>query len=112
MRTKPMLSLLLLAAVVITFASNDAQARLPAPPGLPPLPGMSGGPDVNVHVNGFLPAPPGVHVQIDSGRPYYVEREQRIYIERERPVKHHKKKKHHNNRGHGYGHDQHERRGH
>jgi hypothetical protein len=61
---------------------------------------------VNVHVNGFLPAPPGVHVMIDSGRPYYVERDRRVYMERERPAKRYKKqKKHHDNHGHGHDRD-------
>ncbi len=102
MRKRIIVSMLLLAAATFTFSLNEANAGLPLPP-LPPLPG------VNVHVNGYLPAPPGVHVLIDSGRPYYVEREQRVYIERERPVKHYKKKhykkrKHHDDHGNRHGH--------
>lgn len=104
MRKKLIVSLLIMTAVTIAFSLNEAQAGFPVPPGLPAPPG------VNVSVTGFLPAPPGVHVMIDSGRPYYVERDRRVYMEREHPAKHHKKnKKHHDNRGHdngrGHGHD-------
>jgi hypothetical protein len=85
--------ILLISAVVITFSINEAGAGLPRLP-MPPPP-----PNVDVRVNGYLPAPPGVNVQIDSGRPYYVERERRVYMERERPRKHYKKhRKHHDDR--------------
>src|SRR5512133_171513 len=94
MLKKSVLSTLLMTAVVIAFSSNDASAGLPMPP-MPPAP-----PNVNVRVDGYLPAPPGVNVQIDSGRPYYVDRDRRVYMERERPGKHYKKrKKHHDDRG-------------
>ena len=97
MQLKPVLSLFAMTAVVITFGLNDATAGLPAPPG------------VNVQVNGYLPAPPGVHVMVDSGRPYYMERDRRVYMERERPHKKYKKykkeKKHHENNGRGNGHN-------
>jgi hypothetical protein len=100
MRSKSVITILIISAVTITFNLSEAKAGFPAPPGLPGLPA----PNVNVRVDGFLPAPPGVHVQMDSGRPYYVERDRRVYMERERPVRHYKKyKKHH--RGHDRGHD-------
>ena len=111
MRTKSILSLLLLTAVVLTFSLHEASAGFPAPPGLPGLPA----PNVNVRIDGFLPAPPGVHVQMDSGRPYYVERERRVYMVEDRSSRHykdrhHKKyKKHHEDRGNKYGHDRHNR---
>jgi hypothetical protein len=102
MRTKSILSILLLSATVFTFASNNAEAGVPGiliPPGLP-------GSSVNVHVDGYLPAPPGVNVQIDAGRPYYVESGRRVYIARERPHykdRHYKKgKRHHEDRGNHY----------
>lgn len=99
MLTKTLLSLLLLTTVAIT----EARAGFPAPPGLP------GPPNVNVRIDGFLPPPPGVYIQMDAGRPYYVERERRIYIERERPGKHYKKyKKHHEDNGRKEGHDKHD----
>ncbi|NTV15232.1 MAG: hypothetical protein HGA96_15075 [Desulfobulbaceae bacterium] len=105
MRTKLVLSLLLIAAATIAIGMNEAKAGFPLPPGLP-LPGspnvevningrVPAPPRVNVQINGYLPAPPGVEVYVDSGRPYYVERERRVYIEKERPVKHHKKHRRH-----------------
>jgi len=97
--------MLIMIAVTITFGLNEAKAGFPAPPGLPAPPVLPGSPNVNVHINGYLPAPPGVHVQIDGGRPYYVERERRVYIEKEKPARHYKKhNKHHDDHGHKYGH--------
>jgi hypothetical protein len=99
MRRKSIPTLLIITAVTLTMGLNEAKAGFPAPPGLPGLPA----PNVNVNVNGYLPAPPGVHVMIDSGRPYYVERDRRVYMERERPGRHYKKyKKHHEDRGRGH----------
>ncbi|MDA8427810.1 MAG: hypothetical protein M0T70_00985 [Geobacteraceae bacterium] len=99
MRKRSILSLLILTAAVSSFGLNQAQAGFPVPPGFPPPP------QVNVRISGFLPPPPGVYIQMDAGRPYYVERDRRVYIERERPAKHHKKyKKHHEDRGRGHGH--------
>lgn len=117
MRIKSILSMLLLTAVVVTSGNNEAKAGFPAPPGLPRLPGLPA-PNVNVHVNGYLPAPPGVYVQIDAGRPYYVERERRVYIEEDRSSRHYKDKhykkykKHHRDHGNAYGHDRHDRHDH
>ena len=48
---------------------------------------------VNVQVNGYLPAPPGVHIYLDEGRPYYFEHQQRVYVERDR--RHHRDKHRH-----------------
>jgi hypothetical protein len=105
MHKKVVSSMLIVTAVIIAFNLSEAKAGFPAPPGLPGLPGLPA-PNVNVHVNGFLPAPPGVHVMVDSGRPYYVERDRRVYMERERPAKHYKKyRKHHEDRGRGHGRD-------
>lgn len=113
MRKVSALSILLLVAVAINGGPDDAAAGFPLPPGLPgsnvnvsingrlPAP-----PSVNVHIDGYLPAPPGVHVLIDSGRPYYVERERRVYIEREKPAKRHKRhKKHKDHEDKGRRHD-------
>lgn len=105
---KSILALLIMTTVTFALDLNEAKAGFPGPPGFPPLPGLPA-PNVNVSVNGFLPAPPGVNIMIDSGRPYYVERDRRVYMERERPVRHYKKyKRHHmdhdHDRGHGRGH--------
>jgi len=61
--------------------------------------------DVQVNINGYLPAPPGVVVQVSSGRPYYVEQGQRVYLVRDKH--HHGKKRHHEDRGHHYGEEKH-----
>jgi hypothetical protein len=94
----PVLSMLLLSAAALTLALSEVGAGLPMPPGLPV-------PNVNVRIDGYLPAPPGVNIQVDAGRPYYVERERRVYIEREGPPGQRKAKKHRKN--HGNGHDKH-----
>jgi hypothetical protein len=59
------------------------------------------GTDVSVNINGYLPAPPGVHVAVAGGRPYYRDSGRIVYLERE---EHHHKGK----RGHAYGHRKHE----
>jgi len=116
---KFIISILILTVVTVAFGLNESYAGLPGLPGLPAPPGLPGAPNVSVNLNGFLPAPPGVHVLVDSGRPYYVESDRRVYIER-RPAKHYKKKhykKHHKHdddyddhdhgRGRGRGHGKH-----
>lgn len=105
MRTKILISMLVMIVATIAFSLNEANAGFPVPPGLPAPPGFSGSPNVNVRVNGFLPAPPGVRIMMDSDRPYYVERNRRVYMERERPRHYKKYKKHHEDRGHGHGRD-------
>ncbi|HBA89061.1 MAG TPA: hypothetical protein DCZ75_14085 [Geobacter sp.] len=65
--------------------------------------------DVNIQLNGYLPAPPGVRIYFDSGRPYYVENHRRVYVEKKR--KHdngkHKGEGHGRKNGHGKGHGHH-----
>ena len=97
MHTKSVLSLLVMAAAVLTFAAHDVEAGFPAPPGIFIPPGL---PSVNVNVPGYIPAPPGVRIQVDAGRPYYVERDRRVYMEKK--PKHYKKhhKKHHKHKKH------------
>ena len=101
MRTKSILSMLILTAVAITFGFKDAKAGFPAPPGFPPPPGLPGSPNVSVNINGYLPAPPGVNVQFYAGRPYYVERGHRVYLKEKRHARHHE------GHGHKYGHYKH-----
>ncbi len=53
-----------------------------------------GSAEVNIQINGYLPAPSGVRVYEGGGRPYYIHRHRRVYLERD--------PRHHNyNRGHG-----------
>jgi hypothetical protein len=96
MRIKFILPMLAMTVATLSFSFGSARAA-----------------NVNVQINGYLPAPPGVFVQVDAGRPYYVQHNRRVYMERERPEKHrkhYKEKKHHDN-GNKYGHDKHEERG-
>ena len=94
MRIKLLVPTLLITAFSLSFGTGSAQAA-----------------NVAVQINGYLPAPPGVYVQVDAGRPYYVQNERRVYMERE--PRHHKKrhyKKHHEDNGNHYGQDRHEGR--
>ncbi|HBG05290.1 MAG: hypothetical protein A2075_20755 [Geobacteraceae bacterium GWC2_58_44] len=59
-----------------------------------PLTGFAGPVDVNIRIDGYLPAPPGVRILLDAGRPYYVEDNRRVYVE--------KKPKHDNGRHRGH----------
>lgn len=81
MRTKPVLAMLMLSAATLTLNFSPAEAA-----------------NVDVNISGFLPAPPGVVVQVDAGRPYYVQNDRRVFMER-RPDKHrkHYKEKHRDN---------------
>ncbi|MHC1698031.1 MAG: hypothetical protein AB9919_08265 [Geobacteraceae bacterium] len=98
MRTKTILAVLIMTAVVSTFGFKEATAGLPGLPGLPAPPGLPGSPKVSVNIDAYLPAPPGVSIHISAGRPYYVEHGQRVYLKEKKHGKHYK--------GHGnkYGH--------
>jgi hypothetical protein len=91
MRKKLILSMLLMSAATITFGANEAKAIISA---------QISTPNVSVSINDYVPAPPGVFILYDAGRPYYVEREQRIYMV-EKP----KHKNHHRDKGRKHGHD-------
>ncbi len=91
--------LTLLVMTILLPSLKEAGAGFPAPPGLPGLPA----PNVNVSVNGYLPAPPGVSIMIDSGRPYYVERDRRVYLERETGRHTKKHRRHHRKHDHDHG---------
>lgn len=59
--------------------------------------GHAGQLDVSIQLNGYLPAPPGVHIYYDAGRPYYVENHKRVYMKKKVKDEHHdrgKKKGH------------------
>jgi len=61
---------------------------------------------VNVQINGYLPAPPGVHVYMGGGRPYYVREHRRVYMERDRRHRRHRPRHERDNQGyrdHGRG---------
>jgi hypothetical protein len=96
MRTKSILSLLALTAAAMTFGINEAGAAVSV---------QVGTPNLSFSINDYQPAPPNVYVLNDGGRPYYMERDRRVYMEKKHHGKHYKKeKKHHDDRGHDNGH--------
>lgn len=98
MRTKSILSMLAMTAVVMTFGINEAGAAVSV---------QVGTPNLSFSINDYQPAPPNVYVLNDGGRPYYMERDRRVYMEK----KHHGKHKKKHNRGNGHD-DGHGKRGH
>ena len=98
MSSKSILSMLALTAVVMTFSINEAGAAVSV---------QVGTPNLSFSLSDYQPAPPNVYVLNDSGRPYYMERDRRVYMEK----KHHGKHKKKHNRGHGHD-DGHGKRGH
>lgn len=38
---------------------------------------------VNIQIQGFLPAPPGVRVYEGGGRPYYIHKKRRVYMKKD-----------------------------
>lgn len=84
MRTTSSLAMLIMAAATLAFSFNAAEAA-----------------NVDVSISGFLPPPPGVSVQVDGGRPYYVQNDRRVYMER-RPDKHRKHYRHDNGKKKGH----------
>lgn len=102
MRTKIILSTLALTAATMLFGLNESNAAVSV---------QVGTPNLSFSLSDYQPAPANVHVHNDGGRPYYVERDRRVYMEKRKHGKHHKKeKKHHEDNGRGNGHDKHDRR--
>jgi len=96
MRRKLILSMLLLTAATTTIGSNEAGATSV----------QVAAPGFNFSLNDYQPPPPNVYVYENAGRPYYVERDRRVYMQK----KHHghkKYKKHHRDNGRGNGHNKH-----
>jgi len=101
MRTKIILSMLALAAVTMIFGLNEGKAAVSV---------QVGTPNLSFSINDYQPAPPNVYIHNDGGRPYYIERDRRVYMEKRKHGKHHKKaKRHHEDKGRGNGHDKHGR---
>ncbi len=100
MQIKSILSVLILSAVISTFCVNGAIAGVSL---------QVGTPNLSFSLSDFQPAPPNVHVHQNNGRPYYVERDRRVYMKKRKPGKHYKHDKHHENNGRGKGHDKHDR---
>jgi hypothetical protein len=100
MRKKFIYSILTLTALSIFFGLNEANAAVSV---------QVGTPNVSFSISDYQPAPPNVYVQSDRGRPYYVERDRRVYMEKRKHGKHYKEKKHHKDNGHKNGHNKHDR---
>ena len=95
MRTKSVLSMIALTAAAMTFSINEARAAVSV---------QVGTPNLSFSISDYQPAPPNVYVQNDGGRPYYVEHDRRVYMEKKHHGRKYKKeKKHHEDRGHGEG---------
>lgn len=89
--------MLVLTAVVMTFGINEAEAAVSV---------QVGTPNASFSFSDYQPAPPNVYVQSDRGRPYYVEHDRRVYMEKKHHGKKDKKgKKHYEDRDHDNGHD-------
>jgi hypothetical protein len=96
MRTKSILSMLALTAVTMTFSINEAGAAVSV---------QVGTPNASFSFSDYQPAPANVYVQSDRGRPYYVEHDRRVYMQKKHHGRKYKKeKKHHEDRGHDEGH--------
>lgn len=100
MRTKILISMLVLTAVTISFSLNESNAAVSM---------QVGTPNMNFSISDYQPPPPNVYVHNDAGRPYYVERDRRVYMEKKHHGKKHKKEKRHEDRGRGNGHDKHDK---
>jgi len=99
MLKKMFLSGLILTAVTMASGVNEARAAFSAEVGTPNL---------NFRISDYQPAPPNVYVHNDGGRPYYIERDHRVYMEKRKHGKHYKKhRKHNDDHGRKHGHDKH-----
>lgn len=95
MRTKTILSMLILSALSMTFGLNEAKGGFSA---------QIGTPNLSFSISDYQPAPPNVYVQSDGGRPYYMERDRRVYMKKKEHGRRYKKeKKHHKDEGHDHG---------
>jgi len=94
MQTKSILSMLALTAVVMTFGINEAGAAVSV---------QVGTPNLSFSISDYQPAPPNVYVQSDGGRPYYMERDRRVYMEKKKHGKKYKKEKHREDHENGRG---------
>jgi hypothetical protein len=96
MSKKFIYSILTLTALSIFFGLNEANAAVSV---------QVGSPNVSFSISDYQPAPPNVYVLSDRGRPYYMERDRRVYMEKRRPGRHYKKYKRHEERGRYEDHD-------
>lgn len=106
MRTKYLRSMLVMSAVILALGGNEVKAAVSV---------QVGTPNLSFSINDYNPPPPNVRVHDNGGRPYYMERDRRVYMEKKKKGKKHKnEKKHHEDRGQGNGRDKgekHDKRG-
>ena len=93
MRKKFVYSVLTLTALSIFFGLNVANAAVSV---------QVGSPNMSFSISDYQPAPPNVYVMSDRGRPYYVERNHRVYMEKKHHGKHYKRN--HRDYDHDNGH--------
>lgn len=71
--------------------------------------------DLNIQLGAYIPAPPGVRIYVEAGRPYYVENHRRVYMKKRhhedhgRHLGHYKEEHHDREEGHGKEHGKHGR---
>ena len=97
MLIKSILFMLLLAATTMNSGIKEAAAATSV---------QVATPGFNFSLSDYQPAPPNVYVHQNSGRPYYVERDRRVYMKK----KHHGHKNynnHHEDNGKHNGHNKH-----
>ena len=100
MRTTSIIITIIVTAVSITFCLDEAKAVFSA---------EVGAPNINIRISDYQPAPAGVYIRSDRGRPYYVERDRQLYMEKRKRGKHYKnEKKHHEEHGREKSHDRHD----
>ena len=75
MRKKFIYSILTQSALSFFFGLNEANAAVSV---------QVGSPNVSFSISDYQPAPPNVYVMSDRGRPYYMERDRRVYKEKRR----------------------------
>ena len=99
MRTKSVTTMIIMSAIFMTAGVNNSYAAVSV---------QVNAPNVSFSISDYQPVPPNVYIHNNNGRPYYVERDRRVYMEKKNHGKGHKKeKKHHKDNGHKKGHDKH-----
>ena len=65
------------------FAAAMTTAIVIASLGVPEAdPAYAGPIDVSIQLGAYLPAPPGVRIHVEAGRPYYVQNNRRVYMKK------------------------------
>ncbi len=100
MITKSVVALLSLTAAIMFSGVNEASCEVSV---------RVGTPNLSFSFSDYQPPPPNVYIYNDRGRPYYVERDRRVYMEKRHHGKQYKKYDKHNKHDNR---DNHDRRNH